>query len=551
MTTGLDEKKIAFDHVEDAKALQRSDSDEPSHDLYSSVRPRRTSDEKQAQLKAAQAADPGLHWASMRALSFLGMILVVCCCGGDTGLDATIFGIYTIGGVVASLPGSYLPDKFGRRWAMVMGNVVLLIGSLLSANATNMKMFTGGRFLTGLGCTTAALSSKSYMAEITSPNLRGRCMGLLNSFYYIGQILASGIAVPTGRRADNYSWRLPLFVQLIFPAVNIAGKWHYHSSLIVVGLTRPMFLAMYWMPESPRWIYSRGDTARARRILADLHSRDRDINSPLIAFEIEEIEESISLDGSDKRWWDFRKLVNTGRNRYRLGLCFMVSVYGQLSGNGLITYFLTILLAQAGIKSQDRILTLNFVNSVTSFIGALTGTAVVDRVGRRKLMLFACICCTIGMSIVAGLLSPSGPQTTPRAEAGVTFIYLFMVFFSLGWTPLQGLYPTEVLAYEPFPQQVRAKGLAVQSLATQSVSCINTFGMPIALAKLQWKTYIIFAVFDFIGIFVIYFAAVETKQIPLEQMDEIFNAKSPRKYSLELAAQARIKAKAAQEATRA
>lgn len=89
MTTGLDEKKIAFDHVEDAKALQRSDSDEPSHDLYSSVRPRRTSDEKQAQLKAAQAADPGFHWASMRALQFLGMILVVCCCGGDTGLDAT------------------------------------------------------------------------------------------------------------------------------------------------------------------------------------------------------------------------------------------------------------------------------------------------------------------------------------------------------------------------------------------------------------------------------------------------------------------------------
>lgn len=133
------------------------------------------------------------------------------------------------------------------------------------------------------------------------------------------------------------------------------------------------------MPESPRWIYSRGDTQRARQILADLHSRDRDVNSPLIAFEIEEIEESISLDGADKRWWDFKRLVNTGANRYRLGLCFMVSVYGQLSGNGLITCecddtrvraeanlclvdFLTILLAQAGIKSQDRILTLNFVN---------------------------------------------------------------------------------------------------------------------------------------------------------------------------------------------
>lgn len=86
---GLDEKKLAFDHVEDAKVLQRSDSDEAAHDLYTAVRPRKTSEEKQAQLKLAQAADPGFHWASMRALQFLGMILVVCCCGGDTGLDAT------------------------------------------------------------------------------------------------------------------------------------------------------------------------------------------------------------------------------------------------------------------------------------------------------------------------------------------------------------------------------------------------------------------------------------------------------------------------------
>lgn len=86
----MDEKKLAFaDHVEDAGSLQRSNSDDPNHELYSSVRPRRTSDEKQALLKAAQAADPGFHWASMRAVWFLGMILVVCCCGGDTGLDAT------------------------------------------------------------------------------------------------------------------------------------------------------------------------------------------------------------------------------------------------------------------------------------------------------------------------------------------------------------------------------------------------------------------------------------------------------------------------------
>lgn len=69
------------------------------------------------------------------------------------------------------------------------------------------------------------------------------------------------------------------------------------------------------------------------------------------------------------------------------------------------------------------------------------------------------------MAIVAALLSPAGHQSSTRASAGIAFIYLFMVFFSVGWTPLQGLYPAEILAY-----QVRVKGIALQGLATQAVS---------------------------------------------------------------------------------
>jgi MFS family permease len=84
--------------------------------------------------------------------------------------------------------------------------------------------------------------------------------------------------------------------------------------------------------------------------------------------------------------------------------------------------FLPILLQQAGITSPDRQRVLNFVNSITSMVGALTGTCLVDHVGRRKLMLFASVCCMCGMAIVAGLLSPAGPQSTMRANAGISFI---------------------------------------------------------------------------------------------------------------------------------
>lgn len=130
-------------------------------------------------------------------------------------------------------------------------------------------------------------------------------MGLLNSFYYgrwplcmgsitvfdfdlVGQILATGISIPFGKRETTASWRAPILIQLAPAAINVAF--------------------VLFLPESPRWLYSRGHREEAVSILARYHSATGDINSPMIQLEIQEIEERISLDGADKRWWDFREL---------------------------------------------------------------------------------------------------------------------------------------------------------------------------------------------------------------------------------------------------
>jgi hypothetical protein len=125
--------------------------------------------------------------------------------------------------------------------------------------------------------------------------------------------------------------------------------------------------------------------------------------------------------------------------------------------------FLPVLLQQAGITDSNRQVSrlravsiavfhvsanpqreLNLVNSGTSFVGALLGASVVDHLGRRKLMLFAASACVIGMLVAGGVLSPAGTYDQMRADVGITFIFLFMVFYSIGWTPLQALYPAEV-----------------------------------------------------------------------------------------------------------
>ena len=196
-----------------------------------------------------------------------------------------------------------------------------------------------------------------------------------------------------------------------------------------------LFILFCW--ESPRWLYARGRKEEARRVLAEFHTRDGDLRSPLVEIEIAEFEENISMEGGDKRFWDFKCLFKDFGSRYRFGLCALVSIWGQLSGNGLVTCesnlivnrntakyldFLPALLGLAGITDTNRQRELNLVNSVTSMIGALTGSAIIDHVGRRKLMLFASCSAMIGMLIVGGLLSPAGEQNSIRANAGISFI---------------------------------------------------------------------------------------------------------------------------------
>ncbi|KAI0031233.1 general substrate transporter [Vararia minispora EC-137] len=526
------------DITETSKGKSASDSVALDHVEYAS-KPHRTSPaEQQARLKDALDADPGLQAWTLRALQFYLIVLCACFCSGDNGFDGTVmggvnamnqyqtyfgmsgagastsivFGIYTVGSFVAALPASYIPDRLGRRASMFFGNCLTITGALVTATARNRSTFIGGRFLTGLGTATASASAKSYLAEITPPTSRGLFMGFLNSFYYVGQIAATGMMVSTGSWSGNLSWRLPLLIQVVPAALNV--------------------IFVFFCPESPRWLYTVGKKNQARAVLARLHSSTGDVNSPLVDVEMSEIEETIKLGGADKRWWDYRTLFRTRGDRYRISVASMIGAFGQLSGNNLITYFLPVLLGAAGITSQRRKLTLNFVNSITSFVGALTGSAILDRIGRRKLIIPATCGCVICLAIVTGLLSGSTYNAT-RSNAGISFVYLFMVIFSFGWTPMQGVYAAEVLAYES-----RAKGLAFYTIVSQAVSLINTFALPIALQRITWKVYVIFLAWDCFEVVMLWLFLVETKGLTLEQIEDVFAQPNPRDYSVRLRLQA-------------
>jgi len=147
-------------------------------------------------------------------------------------------------------------------------------------------------------------------------------------------------------------------------------------------------------------------------------------------------------------------------------------------------------------------------------------------------MLFSMTgCCVVWVCVTTatGVFASSNQTNAAAAKATVAFIFIFGAVYSIGLTPLQALYPVEVLSFE-----MRAKGMAFSSLAVNAGGLLNQFAWSVSLKAIGWKTYIVFIVWCGIQATIFYFFLPETKNRTLEELDQIFAAKNPVKESLKV-----------------
>lgn len=262
-----------------------------------------------------------------------------------------------------------------------------------------------------------------------------------------------------------------------------------------------------WLiPESPRWNYTRGKVDKAKDFLVKYHGNGNP-DSEWVKLQLWEYETHLELEGSDRRWWDYRALFRNKPAIYRLMTNCITALFGQWAGNGVVSYFLSGVLDTAGISDateQSHLFVI--MNAVQIAISAL-GCCFVDKIGRRPLLIWVnvgCGICWIAVTAASGIQATRHDKASSAAT--VAFIYIFQAVYSFGWTPLQALYPVEVLSFE-----MRAKGMAFSSLFVSVGTLINQFGFPVALKNIAWKTYIVFLVWCFIQAGIIYFMMPETK----------------------------------------
>ncbi|PUU82756.1 general substrate transporter [Tuber borchii] len=424
--------------------------------------------------------------------------------GSSTGI---VFMIYNLGQIAAFPAIGWLADGYGRRWGMFVGCVIVIVGTAVQATASGLGQFEGGRFILGFGAAIATGSAPAYAVELSHPAYRGTQAGLFNVCWYLGSIIAAWCCVGSNRHMDNsWAWRTPTVVQAAIPA-------------IVAAL-------IFFLPESPRWLIAQGRDEEAIEILAKYHG-EGDRHSPVVQIEFQEMREHIGTVSSDKIWWDYRDLVNTRTARYRLGLVIAVAFFGQWSGNNVVSYYMPTMFQQTGIESSDTRLVLNGIYPVFCMFAAIWGATLLDKLGRRPMLIGATAFTVVCFSIITAGTAVSS-TSKGASYAVIAFIYIFGMAFSWAYTPLQTLYSSEVLE-----TRTRAKGSGLNFLFVNIAMCVNTFAAPVAMEAIGWRYYIVFIGWNCFEVFVIWMWFVETAGHTLEQMTEIFESDNPVKRSLE------------------
>ncbi|KAL3957035.1 hypothetical protein ACCO45_007613 [Purpureocillium lilacinum] len=430
----------------------------------------------------------------------------------ETGNASTglVFSIFQIGQMCGAL-FIWMSDWYGRTWHIFFGCLGVCIGTIVTSLSTSLPMLIGGRFILSFAATCAHTAAPLYLVEIAPAAYRGTVAGLYNTFYYVGSILATASVYACHKHLSghgNLDWKIPLWLQMVCPGI--------------------VCLVIKTFPESPRWLVAKDRHEEAKAILSKYHANG-DQDHPLVKLQMSEM--IASMDSKALTWkdlFDLRVLFESRSSRYRIMLNITFSWFGQFSGNNIISYYLPIMLKGIGITSTDTALVLNIVYSVVGWVFASAGSRFHDVVGRRKMLIGSTCGMTVCLAIVAGCAAGYTDYKNETASTvSIVFIFLFGAIFSAGFTPMQPIYPAEVVS-----NKMRAKSMGVFKLTAGAAGFLNTFVGPIALSNIGYWFYVFFVGWDSLEVIFMYLFFVETKGMTLEELDVIFEAKNPRKESL-------------------
>ncbi|MGA8866113.1 MAG: sugar porter family MFS transporter [Candidatus Sulfotelmatobacter sp.] len=380
-----------------------------------------------------------------------------------------------LGAMFAGIPG----DKYGRRDSLRVMAVLYLVSALGCAFAWNWDALVAFRFIGGLGIGGSSVLGPMYIAEIAPASWRGRLVGVFQFNVVAGILLAY---------LSNFLVGMQHF--------GVDAEWRW--KLGVSALPAALFMALlFTIPRSPRWLVKKQRVAEAREIL-ELTGEEN------YEQDLREIIESIDAEHGHADEPLFSR-------KYRLPIFLAITIgfFNQLSGINAILYYLNDIFASAGFSKVSGDLQAVVVG-FTNLIFTMIAMAVIDRLGRKKMLLVGAVGTAACLGGVAAIFSMNRHR-----DLLVWLLVGFIASFAFSQGSVIWVYLSEV-----FPNRVRAKGQSLGSLSHWLMNAAISFAFPTLAAWSKSIPFVFFSAMMVLQFFVVLFIYPETKGVTLEEMQK-------------------------------
>ncbi len=381
-----------------------------------------------------------------------------------------------IGSLVAGIPG----DRYGRRDSLRGMAILYLLSALGCAIAWDWYSLLVFRFIGGLGIGGSSVLGPMYIAEIAPAKWRGRLVGFFQFNVVAGILLAYLSNYLIGRaNLGTQDWRWMLGVSGI-PALFF-------------------FIMLFTIPRSPRWLAQKARVGEARQVLEQIGEEN-------VEGELQDIVRSIDVEhgrGSEPLF--------SRKYRFPVFLAISIGMFNQLSGINAILYYLNDIFTRAGfsrVSGDLQSVLVGFANLTATIIAM----SIIDRVGRRTLLLIGSVGCALCLAGVATVF-----LTSTHENLLVWLLIGFIGFFGFSQGAVIWVFISEV-----FPNRVRAKGQSLGSFTHWFMNSLISFVYPAVAARSKGAPFLFFALMMALQFVVVLIAYPETKGITLEKMQEKF-----------------------------
>ncbi|KIW81276.1 hypothetical protein Z517_04301 [Fonsecaea pedrosoi CBS 271.37] len=412
----------------------------------------------------------------------------------DADMQGNITALYDIGCVVGSLITYFIGERLGRRTLLIMGGSIMILGTAVLASSTTIAQLIVGRIVTGVGNGMNSSTAPVFLSECSPASHRGLLNTLQGTVTILGVVIAYWLDYGLSFTSSSIQWRFPLAFQAVFAVFLV---------LQVIGL-----------PETPRWLVQHDRYEEARSTIAALlgkHEDDEQVTRMVL--DIRSVVEEEHKGGPFK----LRELfsIDKKQNLRRLLLTISIQAGQQWSGSNMLNYYAPVIYQNEMKLSRNLSLILGGCTEVTYLVGSALPLAVMDRFGRRMLLMISsaglCFC-----FVMVSILLSIGTKAT--AYGATAFIFLFQLFYGIGWLPVPWFYPSEINT-----TRYRARVQAISSAWNWMFVFAVVKITPIALQNIGWRTFVVFAVLNAAFIPMVYCFYPETKGLELEDIPLLFD----------------------------